>query len=61
MGSTAWEKIQGKAGLAVSPYSGSLVAPELEQPPNLAGMIVGRELRLSDIARLEPILASLQL
>ena len=32
-GSSAWKKIQRKAGLTVSPYSGNFVAPELEQPP----------------------------
>ena len=33
VGSTAWEKIQRKAGLTVRPYNGSFAAPELEQPP----------------------------
>ena len=32
VGSTAWEKIQRKAGLTVSPYSGSFEAPRLEPP-----------------------------
>ena len=32
VGSTAWEKIQRKAGLTVSPYSGNFEAPELEPP-----------------------------
>ena len=33
VGSTAWEKIQRKAGLTVSPYSGNFEAPKLEPPP----------------------------
>ena len=33
VGSTAWEKIQRKAGLTVSPYSGNFEAPKLEPSP----------------------------